>query len=58
MALSEKKAISNRRYDEAHYDQLTVKAPKGTKDFILSHGYVINVFINEAIKEKIERMEK
>lgn len=58
MALSEKKAISNKRYDDAHYDKLSVKAPKGTKEAILSKGYTLNAFIAEAIKEKLERMEK
>jgi predicted HicB family RNase H-like nuclease len=52
-----KKAVS--KYMKSNYDNVTVRVPKGKKAdisaFATSKGKSINLFVNEAIDEKIER---
>ena len=45
------KIAANNRYNASVYDKLTVAAPKGTKQLILSKGETINGYINRLIEE-------
>ncbi|MDL2219874.1 antitoxin [Ruminococcaceae bacterium OttesenSCG-928-O06] len=52
-------AESKNKYRAKAYDQINIVVPKGEKEEIASfakiQGKSLNGFINEAIKEKIER---
>lgn len=61
---TEKKRASNERWDKANLDRISIVVPKGDRDKIKSHvermgEKSVNMFINRAIKETMERdMEK
>lgn len=44
-----------RKYDESHYDKVTVKLPKGIKDRILAGNYTVNGYINKVLTEAMQR---
>lgn len=52
---------ANRKYNEKAYDRIEITVPKGDKGKIKNiaeeAGSSVNAFINEAIQEKIERMQ-
>lgn len=52
--LSEKKKISNKRYDDKTYDFCGVKLKKGIKPAILEAGYTINGYITRAVLNQME----
>ena len=37
------------------YDRVSVTLPKGTKQRIMDTGQSVNAFINEAVKQKLEK---
>lgn len=60
----EKKKISQahmratKKWDDANYDKILLKVPKGTKQRIISTGAKsINGFIRQAIEEKLDCQE-
>lgn len=59
---TEKKKESNRKWDAANLDRLSIAVPKGKKDLIKAHaearGESVNAFINRAIDETMEREGK
>ncbi len=54
---AQQKAVA--KYENANYDKILIRMPKGKKDIIKVHtdkkGESINGFINRAIDETIER---
>ena len=48
------------KYNAANYDRIEIKVPKGDKEIIAqaaaAAGQSVNAFINEAIKEKMEKL--
>ena len=48
------------KYNAANYDRIEIKVPKGEKDIIsqaaAAAGQSVNAVINEAIKEKMEKL--
>lgn len=50
---------ANRKYNEKAYDRLAITVVKGEKetiqDFAAKQGQSLNSYVNDAIKEKIER---
>ena len=56
---TEKKRDSNRKWDTANLDRISIALPKGQKDIIRTHadarGESINAFIGRAIENQIER---
>lgn len=56
---TEKRKESNRRWDSANLDRVSIAMPKGKRDIIKAHaerqGESVNGFINRAIDETIER---
>lgn len=52
--LSEKKLISNKKYDDKTYDFCGVKLRKGIKPATLNAGYTINGYITRAVMNQME----
>lgn len=56
---TENKKKSNRKWDAANLDRLSLALPKGKKDIIKEHaasqGESVNSFIGRAIDNQIER---
>ena len=56
---TEKKKESNRKWDAANLDRISIALPKGQKDIIKahaeSHGESVNGFISRAIETQMER---
>ena len=56
---TEKKKESNRKWDAANLDRISIALPKGQKDIIKAHaesrGESVNGFITRAIGETMER---
>lgn len=56
---TEAKKRSNRKWDAANLDRVSIAMPKGQKDAIKAHaeaqGESVNGFINRAITETMER---
>lgn len=56
---TEKKKVSNQRWDSKNLDRVSLALPKGKKDIIKSHaekmGESVNKFISRAINETMER---
>ena len=56
---TEKKKESNRKWDAANLDRISIALPKGQKDIIKAHaesqGESVNGFISRAIENQIER---
>ena len=56
---TEKKRDSNRKWDTANLDRISIALPKGQKDIIRTHadarGASINAVIGRAIENQIER---
>ncbi len=54
---AQQKAVA--KYENANYDKILIRMPKGKKDIIKAHadkkGESINGFVNRAIDETIER---
>ncbi|EHL08956.1 toxin-antitoxin system, antitoxin component, ribbon-helix-helix domain protein [Desulfitobacterium hafniense DP7] len=50
---------ANRKYNEKAYDRIALTVPKGEKEQIRvvaeKQGKSLNAFINEAIREKIQK---
>ena len=50
---------ANNRYNANAYDRINVAVPKGTKDAVKAcatrQGKTVNLFVKEAILEKLER---
>ena len=48
------------KYNAANYDRIEIKVPKGDKEIIAqaaaAAGQSVNAFINEAIREKMEKL--
>lgn len=40
---------------KGNYDRVSVTLPKGTKQRIMDTGQTVNAFINEAVKEKLNK---
>ena len=59
MALTEAQKKANAKYIAKAYDRIELKVKKGRKDLIKAHaeskGESINVFVNRAINETMER---
>lgn len=57
---AQQKAVA--KYENANYDKVLVRMPKGKKEIIKAHaenqGKSVNGFINEAINEKIGKNDK
>lgn len=59
-AYTEKKKISNQKWDSENLDRMSIALPKGMKDQIREHAAAMgdksaNAFINRAISETMER---
>lgn len=59
-AYTEKKRISNQKWDAENLDRMSIALPKGMKEQIRGHATAMgdksaNAFINRAITETIER---
>ena len=56
---TENKKASNRKWDAANLDRLSVAVPKGKKEIIqsaaASQGQSVNAYINQAIDERMTR---
>lgn len=56
---TEKQKISNRRWDAANLDRMSIAFRKGLKDKIQSHAYSrgesVNAFIQRAVLAQIDR---
>ena len=56
---TEKKKESNRKWDAANLDRISIALPKGQKDIIKAHaesqGESVNGFITRAIENQMER---
>jgi nuclear transport factor 2 (NTF2) superfamily protein len=56
---TEKKKVSNQRWDSKNLDRVSLALPKGKKDAIKAHaekmGESVNKFISRAIDETMER---
>lgn len=56
---TEKKKVSNQRWDSKNLDRVSLALPKGKKDTIKAHaermGESVNKFISRAIDETMER---
>ena len=56
---TEKKKESNRKWDAANLDRISIALPKGQKDIIKAHaesqGESVNGFISRAIENQMER---
>ena len=56
---TEKKKESNRKWDAANLDRISIALPKGQKDIIRAHaesqGESVNGFISRAIENQMER---
>ncbi len=46
---------ASKKYHDKANDNILVRFPKGTKERIISTGSTVNGYINEAVKEKLER---
>ena len=59
MPISEAQKRATMKYMKNNYDRIELKVPKGEKEkmqsFAQQQGKSLNAFVNEAIKEKIER---
>ena len=59
---TEKKKESNRKWDAANLDRMSVAAPQGTKDrwkeAAADRGKSLNQFIVDAVEAEIERENK
>lgn len=62
MKISDARMKANRKYNEKAYDRIGITVKKGRKvelkAFSDKHGESLNGFINKAIEERIERLEK
>ena len=59
-AYTEKKKISNKKWDSENLDRMSIALPKGMKDQIREHAAAMgdksaNAFITRAISETMER---
>lgn len=59
-AYTEKKKISNQKWDSENLDRMSIALPKGMKDQIREHAAAMgdksaNAFISRAISETMER---
>jgi len=56
---TEKKKNSNRKWDAANLDRLSIALPKGRREqikiFAAAHGESVNAFIGRAIEETMKR---
>lgn len=56
---TEKKKVSNQRWDSKNLDRVSLALPKGKKDTIKTHaekmGESVNKFISRAIDETMDR---
>ena len=59
MAVSDAQRRATAKYNAANYDRIEIKVPKGNKEIIAqaaaAAGQSVNAFINEAIKEKMNK---
>ena len=59
MAISDSQRKAVAKYNAANYDRIELRVDKGRKDIIKAHaenrGESVNVFINRAIEEAMER---
>jgi hypothetical protein len=55
MAVSKAAQKSSKKYHDEVNDNILVRFPKGTKERIQSTGKSVNGYINESVKEKLER---
>ena len=59
---TEKKKESNRKWDAANLDRISIALPKGQKDIIKAHaesqGESVNGFITRAIDNQMEQDKK
>ena len=59
---TEKRMLSNRKWDAANLDRMSIALPKGSRDRIKEHaakmGESANQFIGRAIEETMESDEK
>ena len=46
------------KYQKEKYDRVNVLLPKGTKERIQNTGETVNSFINKAVVERLEQVEK
>lgn len=58
MAVSKAAQKATEKYAKENYDRILVKFPKGTKARIQNSGDTVNGFINKAVLEKLEQVEK
>ena len=59
-AIKEKKSKQYSRqndYISKKYDRLSVCVPAGVKDRITAAGFSVNGFVNDAIMEKLEKIQ-
>lgn len=53
MAISDAQDRARRKYDAAHYDQITVRLPAGSRERIRATGETVNGFIARAVSERL-----
>ncbi len=53
----QKKIKDQNKWIKENYERVSLLLPIGTKERIGELGYTVNKFINEAVKEKLERLE-
>lgn len=46
---------NNNKWDNANYDKILVRLPKGTKEKITASGMSLNAFCREAIMDKLNK---
>ena len=60
--MQESRKRANEKWLAAHYEQISIRAPKGTKEKIkaaaAAHGMSMAAFIQAACKEKAEKIKK
>ena len=55
LARQEKQYKRQNDFIKNSYDRVSVTLPKGTKQRIMDTGQSVNAFINEAVKQKLEK---
>lgn len=53
MAISDAQDRARRKYDAAHYDQITIRLPAGSRERIRATGESVNGFIARAVSERL-----
>lgn len=59
MAVTKAQMEATKRFEDKKYDKVLLRMPKGKKEEIKAYaekyGYSLNSFVNEAIKEKMQK---